>query len=92
MQFNTMPLLSTFKSKQTNKTFKISHRVNCKSGLLLIYWNAISVIFNSSVNQKHSTLGSITTEKMSKITMQCQLANISTDTIMILKITEKSLP
>ena len=43
-------------------------------------------------NQKHhSTLGSITTEKMSKIPMQFQPANISTGMIMTLTITEKSL-
>ena len=37
-----------------------------------------------------STLGSITTEKMSKIPMQFQLANISTSTIMTLTIMKKS--
>ena len=53
---------------------------------------AISATFNTLVNQKHySTLGSIATEKMSKIPMQFHLANISTDTIMTLTIMEKSL-
>ena len=35
MQFNRLPLLSTFKSSQTNKTFKIYHRVNCKISFVI---------------------------------------------------------
>ena len=79
----------TFKSNQTNKAFKIYHRVNCKSSFVIYLQNAISATFNMLANQKHhSTLCSITTEKMSKITIQYQLANISTSTIMTLTITE----
>ena len=41
----------------------------------------MSATFSTLVNQKHhSTLGSITTKKMSKIPTQYQLANISTGT------------
>ena len=44
------------------------------------------------VNQKHhSTLGLITTEKMSKIPVPYQLVNISTSAIMILTFIENSI-
>ena len=97
---NSTPCLScqqlfsttTFKNNQTNKTFKIYHRVNWKTASLITYQNTISATFNTLVNQKHhSTLGSITTEKMSKLPMQFQLPNISTGTIMTLTITGESL-
>ena len=52
----------------------------------------MSATFNMLVNQKHhSTIGSMTTEKMSKITVQYQPENISTCATMTLIITEKSL-
>ena len=83
---------ATFKNNQTNKTFKIYHRVNWKTASLITYQNTISATFNTLVNQKHhSILGSITTEKMSKLPMQFQLPNISTGTIMTLTITGESL-
>ena len=80
---------TTFKSNQTNKTFKIYRRVNCQAVSLYIYQNAVSATFNKLVNQKqNSTLGSIITEKMSKIPMQYQLGNISKGAIMTLTIME----
>ena len=66
---------TTFKSNQTNKTFKIYHRVNCKSSFV-IYLLEYYICNIQYAGKHHSTLGSITTEKMSKISMQYQLANI----------------
>ena len=63
-----------------------------KAASLFLHENAVSATFNTLVNQKHhSTLGATTAEKMSKIPMQYQLANISTSMIMTLTITEKLL-
>ena len=95
MQFNTLlcfqQLISTtsFKSNQTNKTFKIYHKVNCKSSFVIYLlennYETISATFNTMINQNHhSILASITIEIMSKVPMQYYLANISTDTIMTL--------
>ena len=54
---------TTFKSNQTNKTFKIYHRANCKSSFDIYPLHALFVTFDKLVNQKHhSTLGSITTD------------------------------
>ena len=47
-----------------------------KAALLFTYQNAISAKFNTLANQiYHSTLSSITTDKISKIPMQYQLTN-----------------
>ena len=84
--------------QQHSKVIKPTKRIKStiesttKAASLFIYKNTISATFNMLVNQEHhSTLGSITTEKMSKIPMQFQLANISTGTIMTLTSMEKSL-
>ena len=75
---------------KSTKRLKSTIESTAKAASLFIYWNAISATFNTLVNQKHhSTLGSITAEKMSKIPMQFQLANISTCTFKTLTITEK---
>ena len=83
--------------QQHSKTIKPTKRLKstiestAKAASLFINWNVISATFNTSVNQKHhSTLGSITTKKISKTPMQYQLTNISTGTIMALTITEKA--
>ena len=74
------------------KRLKSTIEPTVKAASLLIYWNALFVIFNTLVNQKHhSAIGSITIEKMLKTPMPYQLANISTGTVMTLKITKKSL-
>ena len=64
--------------------FKICNHINCKSSFIIYLLECyISVTFNMLINQKHhSTLGSITTEKMSKIPMQYQIVIISSSTIM----------
>ena len=86
---------TTFKSNQTDKTFKMYHRVNCKSSFIIYlrgcYICNIQYVGKSETPKHHSTLSSITAEKMSKIPMQFQLANISTSMIMPLTFTEKSL-
>ena len=68
--------------------FKICNHVNCKSSFIIYLLECyISVTFNMLINQKHhSKLGSITTEKMSKIPMQYQIVIISSSTIMNLTI------
>ena len=74
------------------KHLKSTIESTANAASLFIYQNAISATFNTLINQKHhSTLHSITTEKMSKILMQLQLVNISTGMIMTLTITEKLL-
>ena len=74
------------------KRLKITRESTAKAASLFIHENAISATFSTLQNQKHhSTLGSISTEKMWKIPMQFRLENISTGTIMTLTITERSL-
>ena len=68
------------------KCLKSTIKSTVQAALLFTYFNAISATFNTLINQKHhSTIGSITTERMSKIPMQYQLANISTGTIITLQ-------
>ena len=68
------------------KCLKSTIKSTVKAASLFTYFNAISATFNTLINQKHhSTIGSITTERMSKIPMQYQLANISTGTIITLQ-------
>ena len=91
-------VVSNLFQQQHSKVIKPTKRLKstiestAKAASLFIYQNAISAILNTLVNQKHhSTLSSITTEMMSKIPMQFQLANISSGTIMTSTIKEKSL-
>ena len=82
---------TTFKSNQTNKTFKVCHRVNCKSSFV-IYLRECYICNIQSVG-KSETPFNIRLNKQRKdvkIPMQYHLANISTDMIMTLTITEKS--
>ena len=76
---------TTFKRNQTNKTFKIYHRANCKSSFVYLLERYIC---NIQYIGKSETTFNI--RKMSKIPMQCQLTNISAGTIMALTITEKA--
>ena len=83
---------ATFKSNQTNKTFKICHRVNCKSNFVIYLLDCY--IYNIQYVDKSETPFNIRLnnhKKDVKHPMQYQLANISTGTIMSLTITEKSL-
>ena len=99
MHFNTFAfavnsLLQQQHSEVINPTKRSKSTIEStvKAFSLFIYENAISATVNTLVNQNHhSTLGSITTEKMPTITMQNQLPKISTGTIMTLIIWEKSL-
>ena len=53
---------TTFISNQTNKTFKIYHRGNCKSSFIIYLLECYSAAFTALVTQKHhSTLGLRTT-------------------------------
>ena len=75
MHFKTLPLLLTtyFNKKQSKvikptKNLKSTINSTVKAASLFTYYNAISATFITLVNQKHHpTLGSITTEKISKI-------------------------
>ena len=74
------------------KRLKTSIKSTIKPVSLLTYYTTISATFNTMINQKHhAILHSITTEKMSKIPIQCHLPIISTGTVMNLKTTENSL-
>ena len=88
-------LISTtiLKSNQANKKIKIYHKVICKNSFVICFTRMLylqhSILWQFR-NFGHSTLGSITTKKMSKIPVQYPLANISTGTMITLTDFENS--
>ena len=43
----------TFESDQTSRTFKIFHKLNCKSSFIIIWWNAPFVKHSTQEKEKH---------------------------------------
>ena len=90
--FQKLISTTTFKRNQTNKAFKIYHKVNCKTSFDIYllecyickiqYPDKSKTPFKIRFNNDGKDLKNLT---------QYQLANTSTSTIMILTVTEKSL-